>query len=157
MRTQIFISLFLFANSAFSQNVNESYVFSFSTENDKVITLNLDTIKNELIYRYGDNHSPEIEVRDNLDDSLVIFTYSYYLRGGGIVNSGLDLNYLNFNNGNSKYTIYSEYSAEGNSTSIGIRILNLSSGKEYEISGLTETLSGSLIAFRDIIPIEEDL
>jgi hypothetical protein len=34
------------------------------------------------------------------------FTYSYYLRGGAEDNEGLDLNYLDYENGGYQYEIY---------------------------------------------------
>ena len=69
-----------------------------------------------IIYRSGRPSHIELEYPKDKVTSWQSFEYSYYLRGGGTANEGLDLNYLSFSNGDWKYIIYQEYSAETNST-----------------------------------------
>lgn len=118
-----------------------------------------------LIYRFGTKEKVEFEFPDNKKSSWDKFTYMSYLRGGGALNCGLDLNYLKFENKNNIYIIYDEFSAEANSTDVGIIIYdkNLKSDisehkdryfeleteyKETVIEGDPASIIGSLIDFR---------
>jgi hypothetical protein len=76
------------------------------------------------------------------------FTYSYRLRGGGLENCGLDLNYLAFSFGDIKYVIFDTYIAERNIHKCGLLIIVQISRKETEIKGLTITINGTLTEFR---------
>lgn len=77
------------------------------------------------------------------------FEYSFYLRGGGISNEGLDLNYLSFSNGDWQYLIYQEYSAATNSTAFGIRLICGKDNQRYDMPGIPDSASGSLVLLRD--------
>lgn len=151
------ILLFLLSwNNSFSQEANEKTLFSFKTKSNKSMVLSLDTVKNEMIYRFGNETTTELEIKDNLNDTIPVFHYSYYFRGGGIANAGLDLNYVTFVNAGYEYKIYYEYSAEGNDSSVGIRVKNLSDNKTVDIKGQYKSVDGSLVApFRwdNLIPI----
>jgi hypothetical protein len=52
-----------------------------------------------IVYRFGTKDKIKLEFPENKADSWSKFTYSYYLRGGGAENEGMDLNYLSFENG----------------------------------------------------------
>ena len=80
----------------------------------------------ELRYRFGTPEKVELTYPEQPAASLGKFTYSAYLRGGGAANAGLDLFSLIFHNGGFRYEVFSEYSAEDDSNSYGVRI----SGKQ---------------------------
>lgn len=158
VRLQVFLAVFfLFMSSvAIAQNGGQNLSFAFTTENKGLVKLTFDSGNNELAFAYVPVGSPGILLQDKLDDSIAIFTYTYYFRGGGKVNAGLDLNYLSFIYGLNKYTLYQEYSAEANSTEIGLRISELTSEEEeVEIIGLIEAMSGNLTDFRAVVPEAE--
>lgn len=120
------------------------------------MVLSIDTVRNEMIYRFGNETAAELEIKDNLNDSIPVFCYSYYFRGGGVANAGLDLNYVTFVNADYEYKIYYEYSAEENDSSVGIRVKKLSDNTTCDIKGQYKSVKGSLVApFRwdNLIPI----
>jgi hypothetical protein len=89
-------------------------------------------------------------------DSWQKFTYSYYLRGGGEENEGLDLNYLCFVFGKYKYVIYETYSAADDKTNCGIKIIDSRTNERTEIEGDPKSIEGSLIDFRNSELIQRD-
>lgn len=109
-----------------------------------------------IVYRYGTKDSVEFEYPEKNKDSWKKFKYAFYLRGGGIQNLGMDLNYLYFTNNGYKYVLYSVYYAEPNKSGIGIGVTNLSTKKTTTIRGLEKTGKGTLIDLRDINLIEKD-
>lgn len=76
----------------------------------------------ELRYRYGKPGRIELTYPEKAQGSPHQFTYSAYLRGGGPDNAGLDLFSLLFSNGGFQYAVFSEYSAEDDSSYYGVRI-----------------------------------
>ncbi|MBO8173346.1 MAG: hypothetical protein H0Z33_15865 [Bacillaceae bacterium] len=103
-----------------------------------------------IVYRFGTKDKIELEFPENKVDSWSKFTYSYYLRGGGQGNEGMDLNYLTFENGRYEYQIYEEYIARDNMTYAGIKITDKqATNKVTEIKGLSHSVEGSLIILRD--------
>jgi len=104
---------------------------------------------NYIIYRYGKSDDIELEYPDTTQSSWNKFTYSYYVRGGGTDNEGLDLNYLDFENGEFRYEIYEEYDSESNGTTIGITVTNLKTGEKTDIQGVGNSIKGSLIDLRN--------
>lgn len=155
MTNELIILFILFVLNGWAQETNEKLLFSFSAEKSKPLELKLDTVNNVMIYRFGKTNEIELEVKDDLNDTTPTFTYSYYLRGGGIDNLGLDLNYVTFTNKGFKYIIYSEYLAEEGSTSTGVRVQNVDKGDTYDIEGVANTVKGSLVSpFRwdELIP-----
>jgi len=158
MRVLFVFAFFFGAISTYAQNDNEVLVFSFETKPSKKMTLTHDTLTNTLIYRFASSEGIELEISDQLNDTIPIFTYSYYFRGGGIQNIGLDLNYVSFSNGAYIYKIYDEYSAEGMSSLIGITVYDESIDELTNIRGLNDSRYGSLVDFRfnELIPIVEE-
>lgn len=157
MKRILSLIFLLFNLYSFSQAKHEKLLFSFKTKQGKSLQLTLDTLNNVMIYRFGKAKATELEIKDELSDTIPVFTYSYYLRGGGKANAGLDLNYVSFVNKGFKYIIFSEYDAESETTDVGIRIIDLKTGKNYSVKGLSSSVKGSLIAsFRwdGLIPIE---
>jgi hypothetical protein len=130
---------------------NEEILFSFKTENsDKILSVCVSKSAQEyIVYRFGTKEKVELEFPGDKADSWSKFIYSYYLRGGGKENEGMDMNYLVFENGGYEYEIYQEYTAVDESTIVGVRIKDKSTNKETDIKGLPDTLIGSLIGLRD--------
>jgi hypothetical protein len=130
---------------------NEKILISFQMINSKKI-LSVCLSKSNpdyIIYRFGTKENIELEFPDDLSNSWNFFVYSYYLRGGGEENEGLDLNYLKFKTTKFEYQIYQEYYSQDNKTDIGIRIKNINTQKEWDLKGNISTLKGSLIDLRD--------
>jgi hypothetical protein len=150
---KIFFVLFLITH--FSVNgqkyllPNETVIFSFNTQNGKIVTVNKDKENKYIIYRYGTKDNVEFEFPNKSKSSWTNFKYSSYLRGGGIQNEGMDLNYLSFVNEKFKYVIYDTYYARGNNQNVGIKIIDLKSNKVTNIKGLVKTRKGTLVDFRD--------
>ncbi len=87
------------------------------------------------------------------------FKYSFYLRGGGPGNEGMDLNYFFFDNENYRYVIYDTYTSAGSKNSIGVKVINVDTGVTTDIPGKVNTRQGSLTDFRDnsLVEISEEL
>ena len=144
-----FTFFFLFTTLCYSQIYllpNEEVIFSFQTKNGKKMVLAKDKENEYIIYRFGSAKKIELEYPSIKDkDSWNKFTYSYYFRGGGKSNSGLELQSIYFQNGNFDYTIYKDYSAEGESYETGILIKELTTTKEKECKGIYKTIHGELL------------
>jgi hypothetical protein len=130
------------ALTSYSQQSHEQEILYLSTENNESLTLSLDTLKNSLVFRFLIDFKPELVVTDDLNDSIPVFEYYYYLRGGGAENAGLDLNYIRFTVDDIDYEIYYEYSAEDDSTGLGFK----DGGSDYPCS--LNTMRGHFIEFR---------
>lgn len=131
---------------------DEEVLISFKiADSDKIAAICISKLNSDyIIYRYGKPSKIELEYPDKTDSSWNKFTYSYYIRGGGIENEGMDLNYLNFENGGYNYRIYEEYASQSDETSVGIIVTNLNTGEETVIQGDNNSVKGSLINLRDI-------
>jgi hypothetical protein len=138
-------------------NPSEKILYSFNTDNKKKVVLALDTLTNTMIYRFGTEAKTELEIKDNLDDTIRVFTYNFYMRGGGAENSALDLNYIVFENNGFEYRLYDEYSAEDNSSEIGIRVMDLQTNAVTEMKGEEKSKRNSLVDFRftGLVPVIE--
>ena len=137
---------------------NEELIYSFETKNGKKLMLAKDKKENYIVYRFGTKTKIEFEFPDNLKESWSKFKYSFYLRGGGKINEGIDLNYIAFVNENYKYVIYDTYFSVENKTNIGIKIIDLRTDKIIEIKGDIKTRKGNLVQFRDnkLIGIDDE-
>lgn len=138
---------------------NETVIFSFKIANGKKVTLNKDKNNQYIIYRFGTNNKIEWEFPGRAKDSWQSFTYSFYLRGGGIQNEAMDLNYFYFTNKGFKYVLYHTYVAVGGKQRIGVKVINLITHKTIDIKGKIKTRKGSLIDFRDngLVTIGDEL
>jgi hypothetical protein len=153
---------FVFVQSTlFSQVIvkpSEKLIYSFETKNKRLVLIALDTVHYKVIYRYGTGTNTELEIIHDTASGLYsyddtskfwnTFSYSFYLRGGGAMNDGLDFNYFQFVNKGFLYVLYSEYSATDDHTDIGIRVTNLETKNEVNIKGELKTQKGSLADFR---------
>lgn len=130
---------------------NEEILLSFKiADSDKLLSICISKNDQEyIVYRYGKKDAIELQFPDNLEDSWGNFTYSYYFRGGGVANEGMDSNYLIFENAGFKYQIYQEYASETDKTKVGVIVTDLSTNKETVIEGRSDTIEGSLINLRD--------
>ena len=159
--------LFAFAllcvcTNSFAQSFNlpnEEVIFSFTTQSGKLITLNKDKTNDYIIYRFGTKSKIEFEFPEKTKASWSEFKYSFYMRGGGAQNEGMDLNYVYFTNKGFKYIIFDTYYATGNKHDIGIKIINLQTKKVTTIKGNRKTQVGDLTDFRDnnLLEIGEEL
>lgn len=130
---------------------DEEVLFSFKvTNSNKVASMVISKNQQEYItYRYGTKEAIELEYPIDTENSWEVFTYSYYLRGGGIGNEGLDLNYLSFDNSGYTYQIYEEYSSESDKPSIGIKVTNQETNEVTDIQGDSDSIKGSLVSLRE--------
>ncbi len=148
----LFFVLLCFTTTCFGQNFtlpNEELIFSFTTQSGKEVILNKDKRNNYIIYRFGTKDKVEFEFPGKSKSSWTEFKYSFYLRGGGRKNEGMDLNYIYFTNKGFEYVIYDKYFAVGNKQDIGIKIINLKTKKTTNIKGNRKTRKGTLVDFRD--------
>lgn len=154
MKKIILIFTFLFFSSyhLFGQKYvlnNEKIIYSFQTNNGKIMTLCSDKTGKYIVYRFGTKDNVELEFPKNKDkSSWNKFEYSYWLRGGGAQNEGIDLNYVAFTIEKTKYVIYDTYFANGEQYEIGITVIDLSNNKTVKIKGNRKTEKGTLIDFR---------
>lgn len=129
---------------------NEKLIFSFQTKQGKRAVLAKDSLDRYIVYRYGYSKQAEFVYPSVLDStSWSLFRYSWYLRGGGKQNDGLDLNYVQFTHGDTKYVLYETYSASDDRTEVGIRIIPLMKGEAVDWPGLKRSRKGTLIDLRD--------
>lgn len=151
MRLVFVFGFLVFSLSLFAQDFlldNENMIFEFSTTKGKRMVIAQDTSGNYLVYRYGAKDKIEFEYPQQKENSWQKFKYSFYLRGGGPENEGLDLNYLYFQNGNFRYIVYDTYYSVEESMQCGIKVVNLTINKTTDISGDVSSQKGSLIDFR---------
>jgi len=145
------IPFLLFTNTLHAQRFslpNEEVIFSFETHNGKKITINKDKENRYIIYRFGTQSKIEFEFPDTTKSSWSKFTYSFYLRGGGKENEGMDLNYIYFSNDNYRYVIYDTYFAVSEEMKVGIKVTDLKTNKTTDIKGEPKSRKGTLINFR---------
>jgi len=128
---------------------NEVVLFSFKTDNGKIVTINKDKDDKYIVYRFGTKNKVELQYPDTLKNDWNDFTYSYYLRGGGQSNEGMELNYLYFTTAGFQYVIYNTYYSSSDKTTIGIKIINIKTAKTNNIIGVYKSRKGDLTKFRD--------
>jgi hypothetical protein len=128
---------------------NEKLVFGFQAVNKKILSICLAKDESYLVYRYGKPDNVELEFPTKFEDSWSQFVYSFYMRGGGPKNAGMDLNYLRFINNEYQYTIFDEYYSEDDSQKSGIWIENLKTHSVLELQSTPQTVLGSLVRLRD--------
>jgi hypothetical protein len=129
--------------------LNEQLILSFQTNTHKQVYLVRDKSNKYISYRFGTKDKIEFEYPPIEKDSWSKFTFSYFLRGGGTANEGMDLNYVYFTNNGFQYVIYHKYYAVGNRNSIGVNVIDLKTSKTVEIKGNAKTRKGTLVDFRD--------
>ena len=152
MKYLFFATLLLVSSVSLGQHYlrqNEEVVLFFQSHNGKQVYLVRDTVNNYLSYRFGTKNKIEFEYPKSVEDGRNKFTYSYYLRGGGASNEGMDLNYVYFTNNGFRYVVYHTYYAVKNEEKIGVKVIDLKGGKTIDIKGDYKTKKGTLMDFRD--------
>lgn len=150
MKKIVLILLLVTASTAFAQLVKkgETEIFRFKTSSGKTAVICTGENDSYIVYRFGTNSKVELVYPAAMtNDSWSLFTYSYYYRGGGKENAGLDLNYLTFENNGYTYKLYQEYSAEDNSETAGIMVTG-ANGVETDLKAVKNSVKGSLIDLR---------
>jgi hypothetical protein len=150
MKKLLILFLLGFSAPVFSQLIqsDEEVIFSFKLKSGKYAVLLKGNNESYLVYRFGTNKKVELEYPAELNTaSWQKFTYSYYYRGGGKENAGLDLNYVTFETNGFTYKLYDEYSAEDDSRNTGVLVTD-TEGKERDITGTKGSAKGSLVQLR---------
>jgi len=143
------LSVSLFSGDDLLQQ-GETLLFSFRTKSKKIVSLALGPQEKYLVYRFGRKGHIEFVYPQDKKNSFSKFTYSYYLRGGGAMNAGLDLNFLRFSNQGYLYVVYDEFSSEDHSRAVGVKVIK--DGKTLvDIQGIPETAKETLVNIRDLI------
>ena len=158
MRKILIILILATASSAFAQliKVGETRIFSFETDAGKTAVICKGDNDSYLVYRFGTKSKIEFQYPDERSNlTWKLFTYSYYFRGGGKENAGLELNYLSFKNNGYIYKLYQEYSAEDSTESAGI-VVTAKDLKETDIKAVKNSVKGSLVDFRYSDKIKRD-
>lgn len=120
---------------------NEEVVFFFKTKKGKKMVLAKDKENEYIVYRFGTENKIEFEYPATKNkESWNHFTYSYYNRGGGPQNAGMQLKSIFFRNGNFDYTIYYSYYSEDDSYDVGVEVTNLTTAKNTDIKGILKSL-----------------
>jgi hypothetical protein len=147
------LMLFVIVLKVFLININgqsllstETLLYSFSTRSGKTMILAKDKKDAYIVYRFGTKDKVELEV---LDKTKKQFKYSFYLRGGGKANEGMDLNYVYFINKGFKYVVYSTSTAIDGKYEVGLKVIDLKTEKAINIKGKVKTVKGTLTDFRD--------
>ena len=128
---------------------NEKRIYSFQTQNGKQVFLVMDSSGKYMLYRFGTKSKIEFKYPTEIRDSWNKFTYTFYLRGGGPENEGMDLNYISFYDEGFRYVVYDTYHAVGGKYKVGVLVTDLKTGKTTDLKGDPKTTKGSMIDFRD--------
>lgn len=138
---------------------NETNIFSFKTQSGKTVTLSMDQNESYLVCRFGKNGKVAMEFPEKDQSSWSKFKYSFYFRGGGKMNEGMDLNYVSFVDGNFRYVLYQTYYAMDEKSEIGVQVINLIDQSTTIMVGKINSLKGSLIDFRynELLMIDDRL
>jgi len=128
---------------------NENLIFTFQTKKGKIVTICRDKNDEYIVYRFGTSEKVEMEYPENKDkSSFEKFEYSGWMRGGGVKNEGMRLDYLVFSVNNFKYIIYDTYFAVDDKSNIGIKVVNTQTNKTTDFKGVNKTRKGTLSDFR---------
>lgn len=161
-RTALVLHFIAFATITNAQQYilpNEVVLFSFTTQKGKFVSLNKDKSDKYLVYRFGTKDKIEFQYPSNLSESWKSFKYSFYFRGGGAQNEGLDLNAITFFNKNFRYEIFDNYFAVGNIKEIGINVIDTTTKRTIIIKGVLKSRKGTMTDFREngLLEFDEDL
>jgi hypothetical protein len=158
MKKLFVILIFVISVPAFAQLVKkgETEIFRFKTNGGKTAVICNGENESYLVYRFGTNSNIELQYPAELNESSwQLFTYSYYFRGGGKENAGIDLNYLTFTNNGYTYKIYQEYSSEDNSENAGVLVTSMDIN-DTDIKAVKNTIKGSLVDLRFIEKLKSE-
>jgi len=124
---------------------NEIVLLSFVVENSsKIFTIVTAEDNSYIVQRFGEEDNIELEFPTKTEDSWDQFTYSHYSRAVGNANALLDLNYLEFISGDSKYFFYDSFSEEFIKSFVGVTVTNLTNGQEINYLADSQAKIGNL-------------
>ena len=152
MKKLYIIIILFFSVRIYGQNFilkNEEIIFSFDTKKGKRMMLVKDKANTYIFYRFGTKDRVEFKFPEKNQTSWSKFKYSFYLRGGGVQNEGMDLNHIYLINKNIKYVIYDTYYSIGEKHEIGIKVTDLKTKKSLDIKGDYKTRKRTMAEFRD--------
>lgn len=127
----------------------EKHVFQFSDRKQHRIEVISDSLEQHLKVRF--TYRGRLMFQEPVNDSVSLDSlhYSYYMRPGGKLNDGLDLNYLSFWHEGLLVVLYDEWSAFESAHYCGVRFFDARMEKKEEWSADRKTIKGSLINLRD--------
>ena len=135
---------------------NEEIILEFETTKGKKLVVAIDSNEDYLVYRYGSTDNIELQFPEDLTTSWNSFQHSWYLRGGGTQNEGMDLDYLYFDRGEYRYVVFQEYySSSSSNFEYGIKVINTRTDKRTVIEAKPSTVKGTLSTLRDIEKVKE--
>lgn len=126
----------------------EECKFAFYTSDSMRVVLTVAVKNSEPVFRLYRNQELLLQHPEEPDSGAREFYYSYYFRGGGVDNAGLDLNYLYFTLMDTLYVLYDTYSAEEASHQAGLKLYNLKNELLKIFPARMNSLQGSLTEFR---------
>lgn len=163
MKGTLILLLILFSSKCFTQKYtlpNEESIISFTTQKGKIVTLSKDKNSDYIVYRFGTKDKIELEYPEKDKSSWDKFKFSFYHRGGGKQNAAMELDNVWFIIDNYEYGVYSAYrdgdEISGESFEVGVKVLNLKTGKETKFMAIESSVKGSLTEFRDNQSLEID-
>lgn len=122
---------------------NEKIVFTFLTQNNKIVSVCSEKKDKYLVYRFGTQAKTELQYPTILDEtSWQKFELYGYFRGGGKENAGIDENHLSFINNEVRYEIFEDFSALDNRINIGVTVTDAQF--RIKLKGLLKTKKGDL-------------
>ncbi len=134
---------------------NEQVLFKLRTTDNHLLVVALDSTEDYLVYRYGTAENIELRFPDDLSASWDLFRYSWYLRGGGMENEGMELDYLYFDRGQYRYVVFQEYYARSEEISSGIKVIDRLTDKRTTIDAHPDSVEGTLLSIRFLERIQE--
>ncbi|MBN2608163.1 MAG: hypothetical protein JXA64_03525 [Candidatus Fermentibacteraceae bacterium] len=133
----------------------EAPLFQFRLEDGSYVVLLEGGSEDHLVLRTGTPDSLLFQYPENPDGtSWDLFLYTFYFRGGGPWNEGLDLNSLTFTAEGVEYTLYEDYYAGDGSLQFGLRIVYPDGATD--LRAVESSLQGSLIPFRTAYPVRRE-
>jgi len=123
---------------------NETICYSFLLSESSSISILAANDKEYISFRYGYPDSVYLEFRDFLPVDL--FTGDYYVRNGGLGNSGIELTTIYYSDNNTMIEVYDGYFAENDNFATGI-IVTVDTVTVLDSEGLYFSRRGSLVQF----------
>lgn len=153
MRLYKLVLYFIFTSSiCYAQQLkksNEEVIFSFTTLDNKTVTVAYEKQQNYVVVRYGTKEKLEFEVIESKTTGEKKLKYSFYKRGTIQHINYLDLNYLCLNLGSMQYVIFEDYISTHADPEIGIIITDANVGERKEIKGVSATRQGGMRDFKE--------
>jgi hypothetical protein len=158
MKKLVTTLLFFIAAFAFAQKhiepwhvkAKETAIISFKTNDNKFVTVAKANDGTYVVFRMGTKDHVEFEFpKDKTPESLQVFKYAFFLRGGGPENEGMDINHLYFEDDQNKYVVFDTFYASTDSHRIGVTITSKSNPDDVkDIKGVVKNEFGALSDFR---------